>query len=314
MTTQAYLDRWRVRDVITPEQHAVLTAIVAGTRFSVFLEVNALLYLGVAAFVAGLGWTIRDHFASLGDAAVIGTLVVLFAACLYYCFSRAEPYTTSYSEARAFGFDYVLYLGCLVFAVGLGYVEFRFELLKERWDWYLLLSALMYGVLAYRFDNRFVLSLSLSTLAGWFGVRFSMHGLSLTGSTRVDALAYGGAVAACGLWLHRARIKSHFLETYLHVAANAAMAAMMSGVATGERRWLWLLGLLAASAVSIERGARLGHFAFVAYGVVYGYLGVTIQILRQIHDGTAWFLYLIVSGGLVVVSLTILSRRLGREE
>ncbi len=31
----------------------------------------------------------------------------------------------------------------------------------------LLIGALVFGVLAYRFDNRFVLSMALSSLAGW---------------------------------------------------------------------------------------------------------------------------------------------------
>src|SRR6476661_612611 len=155
------------------EQHDVLSALVRKERYSVFVELHTLLYLGVASFVAGLGWTIQTHFRGLGDAAILLALTLALAWSLYYCFSRGRPYSNGRVEAPGFAFDYVLYLGCLVLGLELGYLEFRFQLLKESWDHYLLLSASVFFLLAYRFDNRLVLSLALSTLAGWFGLRLT---------------------------------------------------------------------------------------------------------------------------------------------
>src|SRR4051812_28413786 len=314
MTTLEALERWRARGAISAEQEVVLAAIVRNDRFSVFLELNALLYLGVLAFVAGLGWTIRDHFASLGDAVIVVPLAVVFAACLYYCFRRAQSYEPTRIESPSFAFDYVLYLGCLVFGVELAYLESRFQLLNRNWDLYLLASALLYFSLAYRFDNRFVLSLALSTLAGWFGVRFTTLGFHIAGSLRGDALIYAALSAAGGWWTHRAGIKSHFLETYLHVATNAALAALLSGVLEGEQPLAWLLALVAACVIVIERGVRARRFVFVVYGVIYGYIGVSSQVLRGVHDGTAAFAYFIGSGAVVLVGLVVVSRRFGREE
>jgi len=314
MTTLDALERWRSTGAITGEQHAVLTTIVRKDRFSVFLELNALLYLGVVSFVAGLGWTVYEHFARLGDAAVVVPLAAVFAACLYYCFARARPYDPARVESPNFAFDYVLYLGCLVFGVELGYIEFRFQLLRANWDFYLLASSILYFALAYRFDNRFVLSLALSTLAGWFGGRFTSFGFHIAGSLRGDALAYAGVTLAAGWSLHRLSLKPHFLETYLHIAANAALGAMVSGVIGGDHRALWLIALLAASGVAIERGINARRFAFVVYGVVYGYVGVSSQMLRLLDSISAMFAYFIISGAAVLVALVVLSRRVGREE
>ena len=65
MTTAQYLDAWRSADLITADQHAALSALARKERFSVHLELNALLYGGVLAFAVGLGWTVREHFANL---------------------------------------------------------------------------------------------------------------------------------------------------------------------------------------------------------------------------------------------------------
>ncbi len=315
MTTLDALERWRATGAITGEQHAVLTTIVRKDRFSVFLELNALVYLGVLSFVAGLGWTVYEHFARLGDAAVVVPLAAVFAACLYYCFAHAPPYEPARVESPNFAFDYVLYLGCLVFGVELGYIEFRFQLLRANWDFYLLASAILYFALAYRFDNRFVLSLALSTLGGWFGVRFTTLGFHIAGSLRGDALAYATVTAAVGWSLYQLAIKPHFLETYLHVAVNAALGALLSGVFDSDYRSLWLVALLVASGVTIHRGVQARRFVFVVYGVIYGYVGLSSRVLASLQGSISlMFAYFIVSGIAVLVALVALSRRVGREE
>jgi len=319
MSTLRYLERWKMAGAITADQHDVLAALVRKDRVSVFVELNALLYAGVVAFIAGVGWTIQTYFASLGDAAILSSLSLLFAGCLAYCFTRSAPYSNDAQESSYFAFDYVLYLGCLSLGVALGYLEFRFHILKQNWDQYLLLSACVYFALSYRFDNRLVLSLGLSSLAGWFGLRAGVHH-SLFGpivdgaSLRPYALAYGSVVVAAGVLLHRTGIKRHFLEAYLHVAANVLLTAVLSGVAVSEHLWLYLMVLCMLAGLTIVQGIRTRRFAFVAYGILYAYAGISIQVLRGIDGDTHVFAYFTLSGVVVIAGLVMLARRFGREE
>jgi hypothetical protein len=312
MTIQERLRRWQTAGTISGDEFVVLTGLARKDPFSVFIELNALLYLGVVAFIGGLGWTVHTYFTQLGDAAILLPLTTVLAACLWYTFSRGAPYSPEQVRSPTFAFDYVLYLACLVFAVELGYVEFRFHVLQENWDGYLLASALAYFALAYRFDNRFVLSLALSSLAGWFGVRFSHFTLRF--GIREYALTYGVIVALAGVSIRRTGIKAHFFDTYLHVAANAIFVALVSGVNSRELEPLWLLGLLAASGLAIERGVRFRRFAFVLYGVGYGYVGISGRVLHSINGDTATLSYIVVSAVAVVGALVAVSRFFGREE
>jgi Predicted membrane protein (DUF2157) len=310
----ADLERWRATGAIRPEQYEVLSALVRKERFSVFVELHTLLYLGVLGVIAGVGLTIRTHFQSLGDTAVLLALTVALAGSLYYCFSRGHAYSPGRVETVSFGFDYVLYFGCLVLGLELGYLEFRFELLQGSWDHYLLLSAGVFFMLAYRFDNRFVLSLALSTLGGWFGVRLSsfpdLGGASLRGA----ALVYGGLVAAAGAGLFRGGIKKHFLDAYLHVAANVLFVALLSALFERDPSALYLLALLGLAGVAIAVGARVRRFAFVVYGVLYGYVGISARLLREVNSFSAALTYVAVSSTIVIVSLVALARRFGRDE
>src|SRR5713226_5846899 len=81
MTIFSLLDKWKERGVISPEQHTLLAGHSRGEPFSVFLELNILLYVGILAFVAGLGWTVTTWSQQIGDVLVLTVLSILLAAC-----------------------------------------------------------------------------------------------------------------------------------------------------------------------------------------------------------------------------------------
>jgi hypothetical protein len=311
VTTLERLEAWRQSGAILQDQYKKISALVRKERFSVFLELNVLLYLGVLSFVAGAGWTVRTYFANLGDAAIIIPLTILVCGFFYYCFSRVQPFSQLQVESPNLGFDYILYLGCLLFGVELAYLETRFHLLDSQWDYYLLFSALVFFASAYRFDNRFVLSLALSTLAAWFGIKTSRFELFELSGVRLPAIAYGVIVIAAGSYLHKAGIKKHFLETYLHIATNVLLAALVSGVGS-KVAWWYLPAALAGTAVSIWGGMRHRRFAFVAYGIIYGYIAISMQILDSRMGESLVLTYFVVSGAMVLLGMILLARRIGR--
>jgi hypothetical protein len=190
MTILARLEHWREQGAISPEQHAHLASLCRREPFSLFLELNVLLYAGVLAFVAGLGWTVTTWSQQLGDVVIVAVLSAILATCFWYCFSHAPGWSFAETPAPTAVFDYVLYLGSLVWCVELAYLENRFHVLSGQWDYYLLLTAAFFFFLAYRFDNRFVLSLALSSLAGWFGLKISHWSFQDDAVYRECALLY----------------------------------------------------------------------------------------------------------------------------
>ncbi len=312
MTTLERLATWTRDAVITDAQHAALASLIRKDRFSVYLELHGLLYLGVLSIAAGLLWTVQKHVAALGDGVIVLTLTVIVGACFSYCFTRGRPYSSGEVESPTMAFDYLLYLGCVTFGIELGYIETRFELLRAAWDFYVLLSAVVFFAAAYRFDNRLVLSLALSTLAAWFGIKLTRLGYG-SDSLRISALVYGTLVAAMGGVLHKLAIKQHFIEAHLHVAATALFVALLSGVGATVGGVLYLVGLTALGVCAVAAGIRYRRFPFVAYGVVYPYLGISYRIVESFSDATLGMLYVLLSGGAVVLLIVNLARRVGRD-
>ena len=312
MTILTRLEQWKEQGTISPEQHAHLAGLSRGDRFSVFLELNALHYVGVLAFVAGLGWTVSTWSQQLGDVLVLTILSAILAACFWYCFSRAPVWSPAETPAPSPIFDYVLYLGSLIWSLELAYLENRFHVLSGQWDFYLLVTAGFFLFLAYRFDNRFVLSLGLSSLAGWFGLTISHWPAHQDSAYRQYALLYCLLVGVGGALLQRRGLKPHFFATYLNIVANVLFWALLSGVFNRQGYGLWFLALLFACGASLAWGLARRHFAFVAYAAVYGYVGVSSMFLRGVTDETAVLGYFVVTGVAMLVVLVRIGRRFGR--
>jgi len=249
----------------------------------------------------------------LGDAVVLTILSAMLAACFWYCFSRAPTWSPGDTPPPGLVFDYVLYLGSLIWSVELAYFETRFHLLSGQWDLYLLATAGLFFFLAYRFDNRFVLSLALSALAGWFGLTISHWPSHQNAAYRQYAILYGLMVGGVGAALQRRGLKPHFFGTYLNIAANVLFWALLSAVFHREGYLVWLLCLLAACGASLAWGLKRRQFSFVAYAAVYGYVGVSAVLIRDMNDGTAVLGYFVFTGVAMLVMLVQIARRFGRE-
>lgn len=313
MTIFTRLEQWRQQGILSPEQQLLLAGLARGEPYSLFLELNILLYAGILIFIAGLGWTVSTWSQQLGDVLVIVVLSAIFVACLWYCFSRAPAWSPAEVSSPSLIFDYILYLGNLVWAVEMAYLQKRFPLLSEQSDLFLLVSAGLFFLLAYRFDNRLVLSLALSSLAGYFGLTISHWPAHQDSTYRQSGVIYSVLLGAAGFGLQRRGLKPHFLGTYLNIAANVLFWALLSGVFNHETHFPWFLVLLAACGASIAWGISQRQFSFVAYAAVYGYVGVSYLLVRNMQGTEAILSYFVLTGVAMLTMLILMARRFGRE-
>ena len=245
MTTLDRLDRWKAGGVISADQHVLLRALVRQDRFSLFVEINALLYIGVLSVVGGLIWTSRDYVVNLGDAVILSILGLLMAVSFYYCFSRGLPYDNDEVESPSMIFDYVLYFGCLVLSATLGLHRDAVRDLPGLDD---APVHRVGGVRAARIPVRQPVRAVAGDLDPGRISRPQDRPFDFvdTDILRFTALAFGTALLGLGVWLHRQAIKPHFLDTYVHIGANVIMMATASGVLEPGYGWLYLAALALA--------------------------------------------------------------------
>ena len=297
--------------VLTQGQAALLRRIYGRELFSVHWELRVLLYAGILTLTTGLGLLLRKYFASVGHLALLGAIALGCVGCFATCLRRGGGFSREAVSAPDAAHDYLLFLGCLLFGTFQGYLEVRYQVLAQHWNWWLLGSGLFYLLSAHYFDNRLVLSLALSTLGAWLGVKTSFLDAGLWGHWyRWNGLLFGAGVVAAGAAQVRAGWKGHFLPVHLHLGINVLFVALVSGVDRHAGGWPYLLCLLAVAIGTALYAQRTRRFVFLLYAVLYAYVGVTVFVLERGRWGAAAvLLYFLVTAAAVVAALVGFHRR-----
>ncbi len=292
-------------------QGEFLTALHDRKIFSVHRELRFFLYIGILLVVAGAGLTVKQYFAHLGDLAVISGLTLCCTAAFIYCFLKGYAFAKDEVASPNIAFDYILFFGCTFFAMDIAYIETQFHVLGDGWKNYLLISVALFFFLSYRFDNRLVLSLALSSLAAWFGFTLSAHRLfSFSEYYRLYAMVYALMVMGVGLLAWWLAVKKHFFDIYLNFAIHFLCIALLAGVTEYKILSLYFPALLMTCAALAFYSARVRKFIYMLYAVIYGYIGISIVMVDWLHRETfLTFAYFIITSLIVIGFIFKMSRR-----
>jgi|SRR3984885_1045602 len=241
--------------------------------FSVFQELRFALYASVAAITSGIAILLGKNLDRIGPL----TLILALAAVAAACYGTAIR-THRRGEIRSVGGDYLLLLGALILSADLGYAESRFHWLGSHWSWYLLILAPLHAATAYALDSRLVLSASLATVAGWFGIEGNLSALlnidGKLGHAGVQAILCAGVIL---VWREAHRYlggNPAYLYVFENFAANAGFWGALALCFVRETRLAGLAVLLSAAIVSIAKALRDNQEIFLIYGVCYASLGL----------------------------------------
>jgi hypothetical protein len=277
---------------------------------SVHQELRFSFYAGILLIIAGLGLTIKQYFVQLGDIAVIVSLTIGALAAFIYCFTKGNSYSQAEVLSPNIAFDYILFFGCTLYSMDIAYIETQFHVLGDSWNNYLLASTIIFLFFSYRYDNRLVLSLALSTLAAWFGFTLSKDRFSFEEYHRFYALAYSLIILFAGGLLYRISVKRHFWDIYLNFAVHFLFVALISGVIQYKLFSIYFAALLVCSVALGYYALRTRKFLYMLYTIIYGYIGISSAILDLIKTEIMLiFIYFIITPMIVIFSIFRLSRK-----
>lgn len=315
MNLQERLDAAEREGLLAAPQARALRAAESGEPFSIRAEIRALMYVGVLFIAGGAAATVKAYFNAWGPLVIVGGLTAGTLACFAYVLHRGPGWSRERVDAPSAAVDYALFLGCLLLWADIGYVEAKWRLLAGDWQRHLLACAGFFLALAYRYDNRLVLSLGLSSLAAWLGLELQTFGLAFHDAHRAYALLFGLLCAGIGALARREGVKAHFLDVYLNFAAHFLGAALLSGVFTFKLGSYHAYVLAAACGAGAVYAFRSRRFLYLAYAVLYGYVGATSLILRLMgfHSIGFYFFYFILSSVGLVGFLFWASREMKEE-
>ncbi len=314
MSPNEVLNELSKQGIVSPDQQAKIAEIEQSKPFSLHWELRSLLYAGILLVSSGLGLLVYDNFDRIGHGALLTAIAVACVGCFYFAWKNRPDWTPEQTKSRSTFGDYALILACLLFLTLEGYAQYAYNVFGNRYGLVTLLPALLFLPLAYRFDHRGVLGMALTALISWVGV--TVRPLELYFKTNffdqptvLSAIGLALVLIALAFVLARQRIKMHFTYTYLTIAGNLLMVALLGGLFNfDESRLLFALGL-AVACFAFDRYARQqrqasspdgsdGSFLFLLMSAVYGYIGITYLFFHYLNPiaGNIYYWYFIVTG------------------
>ncbi|MBS0396910.1 MAG: DUF2157 domain-containing protein, partial [Proteobacteria bacterium] len=242
-------------------------ALESGRVFSLYGEIRLALYAAVAAITTGVGLLLKDNLERIGPLTLVLAVALVAAGCYAWAIRAHRR-----GEARSLGGDYVLLLGALLLSADVGYAESQFHWLGEHWSWHLLGLALVHALTAYALDSRLVLSVALTSLAGWFGVEAQpalLAGAAGVRGAAAPALECAAAILAWRVAHRRLGGGDAFAAVFEHFAANVAFWGALALVFDAGTRLAGTALLLALAALVVARGLARREEAFAIYAVGY---------------------------------------------
>jgi hypothetical protein len=278
-------------------------ALERGAIFSLFEELRFALYTAVAAITAGIGILVKENLEHIGPL----TLILILALGAAACYGTAIR-THLRGETRTVGGDYMLLLGALIASADWAYTETHFHWLGDHWSWSVLMLAALHATTAYALDSRLILSLALTSLAGWFGVQGHIQNLfageNPLRSSGIQALSCAATILIWREIHRRFRWNLAFIEIFEHFSMNVAFWGALALCSTSGMRLLGVSALIVLAVVSIRQGLEHGLEVFVIYGVTYTALGLCIVEAQMLGGLSAALLELVT----IVVSVILLWR------
>ena len=313
------LNQLKKQGSIPPEQQVKIAEFEQQKPFSLHWELRSVLYIGILLLSTGLGLLVYDNFDQIGQGALLSAMAVGCGVCFFFAWRYRPSWTLGQTISQAwpgrstFG-DYALLLACLLFLTLEGYAQYTYQVFGTRYGLVTLLPALLFLLLAYRFDHRGVLGMAMTALIAWVGI--SVRPLDLFFKTNFfdqsivfSAIVLSIVLIGSALLLERRPIKPHFTETYLTIAGNLLLVALLGGLFNFEGLRLWFTLGLAGACIAFDQLARHRKlFLFLLMSTVYGYIGATYLVFHYLLGGFLSgsgldYWYFILTGSLLVAYL-----------
>jgi hypothetical protein len=280
---------------------------LAEKPFSIHWELRTILYLGVMLLSAGLGLLIYINIDSIGHTAIVSAISLACLGAFTYCIINALHFSWQEVKNNHPFYDYVLLLACLLFVTLEGYLQFQYDIFGEKYGLVTIIPAIVYLIVAYRFDHRGILSMGITGLAAWLGIAvkpLDFFGQNFTSQEMViSAMVLGFVLSLVAYLSVKFEVKKHFSFTFLNFGAQLVFVTSLTAIFTFDFKVFFYLILGGACVGAYFYAIAQKSFYFLLLSVVYGYVGLTFMIfnfmfrLDNLEDGVVVlsFMYLMAS-------------------
>ncbi len=300
------LQTLHTQGLIDDQQHALLKRVYDKSFFSLYYELRTILYFAILLFTSGIGILIYKNIDTIGHQAIIAALCLVTIACFWHTTKHKQPYSNAEVKSPGMIYEYILLLGCLVFATLVGYVQYQYGIFSSHWALSTLIPALVFLFIAYAYDHRGILSLGVAGLASTLGLTISpvqmiKEGIFSANTLILSELIFGTSICMISLVLDHKNIKRHFTFTLLNLGSQVAFISCLFGLFNMDYEAFYFILLMAFSILGMTYALKEKSFLFLLSSCFYGYIGLSYMIIKNIiQDPYTIFGYFISSCSVII--------------
>lgn len=275
--------------VINEQEGETINSFEQSKPMSVHWELKTILYLGILLLVSGIGVLVYLNIDTIGHQAIIAAISLAAGYCFYYGYKHRLPFTFSEVKYNSPLFDYVVLLGCLLFGVLIGYIQFQYQVFGLHYGLATLAPTLVYFSAAYLFDHKGILSLGITGLTAWAGISATPTDLLYHNDFNdldiiFSAIGVGLILAGFSKFAESKELKKHFGFTYNNFAANILFIATLAALFDQSFKVISFLFLAGVCFYYIRYAIAQQSFLFLLLSVFYGYVGLTYAFFSLLID------------------------------
>ena len=306
------------KEIIAPPQYELLENHEKTQPISIHWEARIFLLAGISMLSSGLGILVYKNIETIGHQAIIALITLAMMACGWYAYQKRFPFTLGAVAKPHTIADNILLLGCSLFLILEGYLQYQYQIFGERYGIATLIPAILFFFVAYRFDHIGVLTMAMTAFVSWAGISTTPINVLKDGvfnhqpTLVLTGILVGSLFILVGQIMNFRSIKSHFSFSYANFGVNLVCIAAIYG-ALQDNKVVFSLICLAFSAFALWYARReQSHFMLLA-SAIYGYISFTILVSKLDLD-VLWLYYGVFSCLAVVLFLMNYKKILRRKE
>lgn len=295
--------------VINEQQFSFLELVRTKQIVSLYYDLRLILYLGIILFTSGFGYFVYQNIGSAGHILAMFFLASSIAVGFYYIFKFSKPYSNSLVLVELNFFDYVLLLVALLIITLLSYIQIYFELVELLLRWSSLLSTSIFLFMAYRYDNRAILTMGIIALAATLGLSVSPIDWIEGELSSISNLYYSSIILGISLIVIAQvsvirNVKAHFKSTYHHIGLLLYYSGMVAALPDNQFI-IGILLILSASILSYQAWHKK-EFLFFLYSNIAIYIAFTFLLITILTESDSMnFILLIYYFPFTLIAYTI---------
>lgn len=270
-------------------------ALIARERrevFSIQPELRLIAWGGAMLLATAAGIVLKNNLDRIGPL-VLALMMGLAAAACY-------AWTWWHRERAGLADEYVLLLGALLVSADAAFIETQFKLFGAAWYRHFLILAVLHGAAAYLYRSRTLLSLAISAVAAWLGVRGWDGAFGTNGYDYAQRAISAAAIVLVWRQLNR---REEFAAVFEHFAALLLLASGFALMFEND----WIAGAclftVLVAALIIWWGFRTHRVSFVLYAFVAGVIACDVLLIHLLDDDALILLVLVGSNVVAIGAL-----------